>query len=181
MKDKFRTEEDGKAPYFEIPQRHTFRHLDLKSLVPYAVALVFASLLFLLYIRETELRSELGRLRTTIEDMNDPARQSRMLQQDIEHLKTELTEIKAELHKTSPNRTENPLGVSDVQTMLRLLEYYRDSVDGKMGGNTINAILEFQQAEGLSTTGDPARDIKDPTFLERLRAKVKAHEAENPE
>jgi N-acetylmuramoyl-L-alanine amidase len=43
--------------------------------------------------------------------------------------------------------------VSELQGMLRLLGYYNGAVDGYYGDNSVLAVIRFQQAAGLKSTG----------------------------
>ena len=54
--------------------------------------------------------------------------------------------------------------VSDLQTMLSHLGYYSDNIDGSFGPLTENAVIAFQQAEGLAADG-----IADSITLETLK------------
>ncbi len=173
MKDKFRTNEDGKAASFELPGTGNRRLVKWARLLPGAVLLALALLLLVFTLsRGTTLVGRLEKLekgRKDLENFEKDHKDLVAMRGEMEKLRLDLQSLQSKVQAMSSGPTKNSsIDARQIQKILKDLGYDPGPIDGKPGDGTKKAIRNFQHKENLTENGE----IGDPEMIARLRARA---------
>ena len=169
MKDRYRTEDDGRPARFD-PSEIPGNSFSMDRVAPIALVLVALGLIYMAHSN--------GALAKRIESVEASRKMDYERIEGVFDRVGRLERIISE--EGQKNNVEKVAStysveeVKDVQQMLAVLSYYSEPINGRFGNATEVAMKRFQSAQDLEPTGDMA----DSSFREALRSALREFQGE---
>ena len=115
---------------------------------------------------------KLGKAEDLLKEYGDGYKEATKIEKDKKEVQKEKKEVEKKQSKSIPeNVGKGARGsyVEDYQEILKYEGHYKDTLDGKFGKNTKQAVMDFQREKGIKEDGIIGKDTK--RELEKARKK----------